>query len=72
VGHVARTGEMRNAYKILVGKPEGKRPFGRPRSGWEDNFKTSLRGLVRVDVLDSPDSGYSSVAGFVDLRAQYR
>jgi len=30
-GHVARTGEMRNAYNNLVGKPEGKRPLGRPR-----------------------------------------
>jgi hypothetical protein len=35
VGHVARTEEMNNAYKILVMKPEGKRPFGRPRSRWE-------------------------------------
>jgi hypothetical protein len=34
-GHVARMGETRNAYRILVGKPEGKRPLGRPRrSGW--------------------------------------
>jgi hypothetical protein len=32
-------GKMRNAYKILVGKPEGKRPLGRPRLGWEDNIK---------------------------------
>jgi hypothetical protein len=35
-------GEMRNPYIILVGKPEGKRPFGRPRSRWEDN-KMGLR-----------------------------
>jgi hypothetical protein len=33
-GHVARMGGMRNAYKILLGKPEGKRPLGRPRSRW--------------------------------------
>jgi hypothetical protein len=39
VGHVARMGEKRNAYRILVGKPEGKRPLGRPRCRWVDNIK---------------------------------
>jgi hypothetical protein len=34
VGHVARMGEMRNTYRLLVGKPEGKRPLGRPRHRW--------------------------------------
>jgi hypothetical protein len=34
---------MRNVYKLLVGKPEGKRPFGRPRSKWEDNIRMDLR-----------------------------
>jgi hypothetical protein len=37
--HVARMGEKRNAYRILVGKPEIKRPLGRPRYRWEDNIK---------------------------------
>jgi hypothetical protein len=37
-GHVARMGEKRNAYKILVGKPEGKRLLGRPRRSWIDNI----------------------------------
>jgi hypothetical protein len=37
VGHVARMGEKRNAYRLLVGKPEGKRPLGRPRRRWVDN-----------------------------------
>jgi len=37
-GHVARMGEMRNVYNIFVGKPEGKRPLGRPRRKWEDNI----------------------------------
>jgi hypothetical protein len=41
-GHVARMGETRNAYKILVGKPEGKRPLGRPRRRWVDNIKMYL------------------------------
>ena len=38
-GHVARMGERRGVYKILVGKPEGKRLLGRPRRRWEDNIK---------------------------------
>jgi hypothetical protein len=42
-GHVARMGANRNAYRISVGKPEGKRPLGRPRSRWEDNIKMDLR-----------------------------
>ncbi|KAJ4435492.1 hypothetical protein ANN_18108 [Periplaneta americana] len=42
-GHVARMGESRNAYRVLVGKPEGKRPLGRPRRRWEDNIKMDLR-----------------------------
>jgi hypothetical protein len=42
VGHVAYMEKMRNAYKILVGKPEQKRTFGRPRHRWEDNIKMDL------------------------------
>jgi len=42
-GHVARTGEGRGVHRILVGKPEGKRPLGRPRRRWEDNIKMDLR-----------------------------
>ena len=38
-GHVARMGERRGVYRVLVGKPEGKRPLGRPRRRWEDNIK---------------------------------
>jgi hypothetical protein len=38
-------GEMRNAYSILVGKPEGKRPLRRPRRRWEDNIRMDLRGI---------------------------
>jgi hypothetical protein len=43
VGHVGRMGEGRGAYRVLVGKPEGKRPLGRHRRGWEDNIKLDLR-----------------------------
>jgi hypothetical protein len=41
-GHVARMGEKRNVYRLLVGKSEGKRPLGRPRHRWIDNFKMDL------------------------------
>ncbi|KAJ4447195.1 hypothetical protein ANN_09197 [Periplaneta americana] len=41
--HVARKGESRNAYRVLVGRPEGKRPLGRPRRRGEDNIKIDLR-----------------------------
>ena len=42
-GHVERMEQFRNAYRVLVGKPEGKRPLGRPRRRWEDNIKMDLR-----------------------------
>jgi hypothetical protein len=42
-GHVAHMGESRGAYRVLVGKPEGRRPLGRPRQRWEDNTKMDLR-----------------------------
>jgi len=42
-GHVARMGEGRGVYRVLVGKPEGKRPLGRPRHRWEDNIKMDLQ-----------------------------
>jgi hypothetical protein len=40
--HVARMGEGRGAYRVLVRRPEGKRPLGRPRRRWEDNIKMDL------------------------------
>jgi hypothetical protein len=43
--YVPRMGEKRNAYRILVGKSEGKRPLGRPRRRWVDDVKTSLREI---------------------------
>jgi hypothetical protein len=64
-GHVARMVEERKLYKDLVGKPEGKRPPGRPKSRWEDGIKTDLR---EIDLgggggLDSTVSGQGPVAG---------
>jgi len=48
-GHVARMGEGRGVHRVLVGKPEGKRPLGRPRRRWEDNIKMDLRGVGGVE-----------------------
>ena len=42
-GHVGLMGERRGAYRVLVGKPDGKRPLGRPRPRWEDNIKMDLQ-----------------------------
>jgi hypothetical protein len=42
-GHVARMGEGRGVYRVLVGRPEGKRPLERPKRRWEDNIKMDLR-----------------------------
>ena len=47
-GHVARMEQSRNEYRVLVGKTEGKRPFGRPRRRWEDNIKMDLRRWVVI------------------------
>jgi hypothetical protein len=44
-GHVTRMREKRNAYRILVGKPEGKRPLGRPRRRWMNNIKMDFREI---------------------------
>jgi hypothetical protein len=44
-GHVAHAGEERKVYKVLVGKPEGKRPLGRPRRRWEDGIRMDLREI---------------------------
>jgi hypothetical protein len=44
-GHVARMGEGRGVYRVLVGRPEGKRPLGRPRRRWVDNIKIDLREI---------------------------
>jgi hypothetical protein len=53
-GHVARMGAKRNVYRILVGKPEGRRQLGRPRHRWMDNIKVDLReiGWDDMDCID--------------------
>jgi hypothetical protein len=49
-GHVARMGEVTDAYNIFVGRPEGRRPLGRPRRRWEDNIKMDRRKTEFGDV----------------------
>jgi hypothetical protein len=56
-GHVANIGQERNVYRVLVGKPEGKRPLERPRRRWEDGIKTDLREI-----------GWEVWSGFIWLR----
>jgi hypothetical protein len=53
--HVARTGDMRNAYKILFGKPEGKTPLGRYRRRWDDNIKMEIGFVVLGWILMAQD-----------------
>ena len=51
VGHVARMRERRGVYRVLVEKPEGKRPLGKPKRRWEDSIKTDLQA-VECGVMD--------------------
>jgi hypothetical protein len=65
--------EKRNAYRILVGKPEGKRPLGRPRRRWVDKFKMDLReigwdGVVCIDMVQDRDQWRALVNTVLILR----
>ena len=53
-GHVARMVERRDTYRVLVGKPEGKRPLGRTRHRWENNIKIDVKemGWLGMDWID--------------------
>jgi hypothetical protein len=72
-GHVARMGEKRNAYRILVGKPKGKRPLGRPRRRWVDNIKMDLKemrwdGIDWIDLAQDRDRWRALVNTVMNLR----
>jgi hypothetical protein len=72
-GHVARMGETRNACRILVGKPEGRRPLGRPRRRWVDDFKIDLReigwdGVDWIDLAQDMDQWRALVNMLMNLR----
>ena len=73
-GHVARMGEERGAYRFLVGKPEGKRPLGRPRRRWVDNIKMDLQevGCRYVDwigLAQDRDRWRTLVSAVMNFRA---
>jgi hypothetical protein len=60
-GHIARLGEGRGVYRVVVGKPEGKRPLGKPRRRWEDNIKMDLQevgcgGMEWIELAQDRDS----------------
>jgi hypothetical protein len=66
-------GPKRNAYRILVGKPEGKRPLGRPRRRWEDNIKLDLReigwgGMDWIDLTQDRDQWRALVNTVMNLQ----
>jgi hypothetical protein len=71
--YVARMGEPRNACRILVGKPEGKRPLGRPRRRWVDNIKMDLGeigwyGMDWIELAQDRDQWRALVNTVMNLR----
>jgi hypothetical protein len=72
-GHVARMGEKRNAYRILVGKPQGKKTLGRPRCRWVDNIKMDLgeirwSGINWIDLAQDRDQWRALVNTAIHFR----
>ena len=72
-GHVARIGEERGVYRVLVGKPEGRRPLGRPRCRWVDNIRMDLQevGCGYMDwigLAQDRDRGRTLVSAVMNLR----
>jgi hypothetical protein len=73
-GHVARIGEERKVYRILVGNPEGKRPLGRPRRRWEDGIRMDLReiglggGVDWIRLSQDRDGWRAVVSAVMNLR----
>jgi hypothetical protein len=72
-GHVARMGEGKGVYRVLVGKPEGKRPLGKPRRRWEDNIKACLqevgyRGMDWIELAQNRDRWRTVVNVVMNLR----
>jgi hypothetical protein len=72
-GHIALVGEKRNAYGLLVGKPEGKRPLGRPRCRWVDNIKMDVLeirwgGMYLIGLAHDRDKWRAPVNAVMNLR----
>jgi len=73
VEHVARIGERRGVYRVLVGKPERKGPLGRPRRRWEDNIKMDLQevgcgGMGWIELAQDRDRWRALVTVVMNLR----
>ena len=71
--HVACMGQGRGVHRVLVGKPEGKRPLGRPRSRWEDNIKMDLQGVREgcgdwIELAQDRDRWRALVSAVMNLR----
>ena len=72
-GHVARMGDRKRVFRVLVGKPEGKRPLGKPKLRWEDNIKMDLQevgcgGMDRIDLAQDRDKRWALVNAVMNLR----
>jgi len=72
-GNVACMGEQRGLYRVLVGKPEGKKPLGRPMCRWEDNMKIDLQevGCESMDLIEVPQDRnrwWALVSAVMNLR----
>jgi len=72
-GHVARMGDRRGVYRVLVGKPEGKKPLGRPRRRWDDNIKVDLQevgcgGMDWIELAQDKDRWRTLVNAVMNLR----
>ena len=75
-GHVARMGERRGVYRVLVGQPEGNRPHERPRRRWEDNIKMDLQevgcgGMDWIELAQGQDRWRALVRAVITLRVPY-
>jgi hypothetical protein len=74
-GHAARVGEERGVYRVLLGKPEEKRPLGRPRRRWEDNIRMELQevgcgGMDWIGLAQDRDRWRAIVNALMNLRVQ--
>jgi len=72
-GQVARTGQRRGVWRVLIGKPKGKRPLERPRHRWEDNIKMDLQkvgcgGMDWIELAQDTDSWRALVTAVMNLR----